>query len=159
MPARRIDPRRAKLHRSYDLKELAERLGVHRQTVREWLNNGLPKVDDTRPFLIAGSDFQAWWAQRSKAKKRPLQPGEFYCLSCRMPKRPAMGMVDYAPTNTSTANLKALCETCEKMMHRRCRLDAIATNMPDLDVSRTQAPLSINGRADPCLNTNSIKGA
>lgn len=151
---KRINPRKAKLHRSYSVDELASILSTHPHTVRRWIKAGLATVDNTRPVLILGCDFQDWWRSRCKAKKRPLRPGQFYCLKCREPKGPAGGMVEYAATNAATGNLKAICETCGRMMHRRTRLDAIAAKMPGLEVERKEAPPSIRERAHPSLNTD-----
>lgn len=156
---RRINPRRAKLHRSYDVGELANRLHVHKNTVRQWVKNGLPVVDGTRPVLILGSDFQAWWAKRRKAAKRPCQPGHMYCFKCRKPRAPALGMVEYAATNAATGNLKALCETCGTLMHQNARLANIAARMPGMDVQITQAPSRIVARAHPSSNCDKTKGA
>jgi hypothetical protein len=156
---RRINPRCAKFHRSYTAHELAERLDVHKNTVRHWIKGGLPVVDGTRPVLILGSDFQAWWAKQRKAAKRPCQPGQMYCLKCRAPKVPALGMVEYAATNAATGNLKAICETCTTMMHRRTRLIDIAAVMPGLDVQRTMAPSSLAALTQPSPNCDNPKGA
>lgn len=105
---KRINPRRAKLHRSYTAFELAELLDVHKNTVRQWIKAGLPVVDGARPALICGGDFQSWWGKQRKAAKRPCQPGQMYCFKCREPKSPALGMVEFAATNAITGNLKAL---------------------------------------------------
>lgn len=152
MAARRINPRLAKLHRSYSATELAIVLDVHKHTVRAWIKAGLPTVDRTRPVLIHGGDFQDWWAKRRKVAKHPLQPGQLYCFKCRQPKAPALGMVEYVVTNAATGNLKAMCETCYTMMHRRARLASIGALMPGLDVQRREAPLSIIVRTHPSLN-------
>jgi excisionase family DNA binding protein len=157
MSVKRINPRLAKLHRSYSINELAVILGVHKHTVRGWIKAGLPKVDGTRPILIHGSDFQDWWSKRRKATKRPLQPGQFYCFKCRQPKAPALGMVEYAATNASTGNLKAICATCDTMMHRRVKLADLAAKMPNLDVQRTEEAPSISERTKPSLNTDNPK--
>ena len=154
----RINPRRAKLHRSYDVGEFADRLGVHKNTVRQWIKSGLPVVDGTRPVLILGSAFQAWWSKRRKAAKRPCQPGQMYCFKCREPKRPALGMVEYTATNAATGNLKAICETCETMMHQRARLATLAARMRGMDVQITQAPSRIVERAHPSPNCDETKG-
>ena len=156
---RRINPRCAKLHRSYTVHELAERLDVHKNTVRQWIKGGLPVVDGTRPVLILGSDFQAWWGKQRKAAKRPCQPGQMYCFKCREPKAPAFGMVDYVAANAATGNLKALCETCGTMMHRRTGLGDIAARMPGLDVRRTLAPSSIAALTPPSPNCDNPNGA
>lgn len=154
-----INPRRAKLHRSYDVGELADRLGVHKNSVRHWIRDGLPVVDGTRPVLILGSDFQAWWGKRRKAAKRPCQPGQMYCFKCREPKAPALGMLEYTPANALTGNLKALCETCGTLMHRNTRQADIPARMPGLAVQITQAPSSIDARAHPSPNCDNPNGA
>ncbi|MEL1249088.1 helix-turn-helix domain-containing protein [Aurantiacibacter gilvus] len=152
----RVNPRLAKLHRSYDVAELAQLLGVHKHTVRGWLRAGLPVVDGTRPVLIHGDEFQTWWAKRTKAKKCPLKPGQLYCVKCREGKRPALETVEYVPLNVTTGNLKAMCETCDSMMHRRVRRTAITAVMPKIDVQITQARPSIGVRTMPSLNTDKL---
>lgn len=152
----RINPRLAKLHRSYDVAELAKLLGVHKHTVRGWVKAGLPVVDGTRPVLIHGDEFQGWWAKRTRAKRCPLTPGQLYCVKCREGRRPALAMVEYAPLNSTSGNLKAMCETCGSMMHRRVRQSSIAAAMPKIDVQITQAPPSIGVRTMPSLNTDKL---
>ena len=156
---KRINPRLAKKHRSYSVQELAERLGVHKHTVRGWLKKGLPAIDGAKPTLIHGGGFQEWWGKRRKAAKRPCQPGQLYCFKCREPKSPALGMVEYAATNAATGNLRALCETCGTMMHRRTRLADLSRLMPGLDVKRTGPAPSIVERTHPSPNTDNPAGA
>ena len=156
---KRINPRRAKLHRSYTVTELAERLGVHKHTVRDWIRKSLPVIDGAKPTLILGGEFQAWWAKQRKAEKRPCQPGQMFCFKCREPKRPALDMVEYAATNAVTGNLKGLCETCGTVMHQRARLANIAARMPGMDVQITQAPSRIVERAHPSPNCDKSRGA
>jgi excisionase family DNA binding protein len=158
MPAKRLNPRLAKLHRSYSVVELASILGVHKHTVRGWIKAGLPTVDSARPVLILGSDVQAWWAKRRRAAKRPLKPGQLYCFKCRQPRAPALGMVEYVATNATTGNLKALCETCGTMMHRHARLAAVAATMPNLDVQHREAAPSIAERMHPSPNCDNPTG-
>ena len=150
----RINPRRAKLHRSYTIVELADRLDVHKHTVRGWVKAGLPTVDGTRPALIHGDEFQVWWRARAKAKKRPLQPGQLYCVKCREGKIPALRMVEYVQLSRTSGNLKALCECCGTMMHRRVRRDEISLIMTGLDVKITEARASIDEPTNPSLNTD-----
>ncbi len=154
MPAKRINPRLAKIHRSYSVIELATIFGVHKHTVRGWIRGGLPTADSIRPVLILGRDFQDWWSDRRKAAKRPLKPGQLFCLKCREPKAPALAMVECVVTNITTGNLKAMCETCGTMMHRRTRLTDIAITMPDLTVQRREASPRLMERASPSLNTD-----
>jgi len=159
MSGKRINPRLAKLHRSYSVEEAALTLGVHKNTVRGWIKSGLPIVDKSRPFLMLGSVLRGWLEKRRKAAKRPCPPGTLYCFKCREPKAPALGMIEYKPLNPVSGNLSALCGDCGTMMHQRARRDALKAKMPDLDVQIRQAPPRLSERTQPSLNCDKSKEA
>ena len=121
MPARRINPNLVKIHRSYTVGELADRLGVHKNTVRNWQREGLKPIDDGRPILFQGAASRLPQAQNA-ARKIPCGPGRFYCFRCREPRPPAGEMVDFLPLTPRSGNLRALCESCGTLMHRRASL-------------------------------------
>lgn len=152
MPASRANPMRVKLHRCYSAPELAACCGVHKNTVRHWHRQGLAPIDDTRPLLFHGETIRAFLAKRNASRKQPCQPGTIYCLRCRAPRAPALGMVEYVPITPASGNLRALCECCEAMMHRRVRQAEIAKVMPNFAVQITQDQPSLSGRANPSLN-------
>jgi hypothetical protein len=89
------NPRRAKIHRSYTVEEVARLYEVHRNTVRQWIKQGLLVCDERRPILILGSDLTAFLTRKRAQNKRPCKQGEVYCVRCRVPQAPALGMADY----------------------------------------------------------------
>ena len=56
MAKRHPNHRHVKIHRSYTVEEIAKMLGKHKNTVRIWVKDGLPTIDDKRPMLILGHD-------------------------------------------------------------------------------------------------------
>lgn len=134
MPAKRINPRRIKLHRPYSVEETARVLGVHKNTVRGWQRNGLEPVDKSRPTLFLGKALRTYLEAKRTAAKRPCPHGTIYCFGCHAPRAPALGLVDYMPFNASSGNLSALCEVCETVMHRRAAFATLAIIMPGIDV-------------------------
>ena len=152
MPARRVNPHLVKLHRSYAVGELAERLSVHKNTVRQWQRDGLKPIDGGRPVLFQGGAVRAFLQRRNAARRRPCPPGTFYCFRCREPRPPAGGMVDFLALNARSGNLRALCETCDAFMHRRVRRDALAAVMPGLAVQMGEAPERLVGSPHPSSN-------
>jgi len=155
MPARRVNPNRVKSHFSYTASELAVCLGVHKNTVRNWQRKGLEALDGQRPVLFQGATVRAFLKSQRTSRKRPCAPGTMYCLSCRAPRRPALGMVDYQPMRTGSGNLRALCEVCETAMYRRIRFDDLERKMPGCEVQIAQGPSSLNGQASPSRNCDS----
>ena len=56
MGYRHPNPKHAKIHRNYSVVEIARRFGVHKNTVRNWLKQGLVTIDGRRPILILGRE-------------------------------------------------------------------------------------------------------
>ena len=157
MPAHRANAQRVKLHRCYSTPELANCLGVHKNTVRHWQANGLEAIATGRPTLFDGATVRAFLAKRKATRKRPCPPGTIYCFKCRQPQPPALGMVEFTPGKATTGDLSALCGECGTMMHRRASLAAIGTIMPNLDVQIREAGLRLIERTAPSLNSDNQK--
>ncbi len=152
MPVRRANPNRVKLHRSYSVEELARCCGVHKNTVRHWQAKGLEPIDKSRPVLFQGATVRAFLASRNSSRKRPCSPGMLYCFRCRAPRAPALGMVDFVPMQPGSGNLRALCQCCETIMHRRVREADIAEVMPGCTVQFAQGQPSLSGQTHPSLS-------
>lgn len=152
MAARRVNPRAVKLHRSYSVPELAACLGVHKHTVRNWQGQGLTPIDGGRPVLFQGAIVRAFLSARNACRKRPCPPGTLYCFRCREPRPPALGMVDYLSINAISGNVRAICATCDTVMHRRARQAALASILPDCDIQFVEALPRLKGSPLPSLN-------
>lgn len=152
MSAVRFNPNLVKMRRAYTTRELATMFGVHKNTVRGWQRGGLAPLDSKRPILFMGGDVRAFLARRNADRKRPCPPGTLYCLRCRAPRQPALGMIDYIAMTPTSGNLRAICETCQTVMHRRVRMSSIATVLPGLAVHMAEGPARLTGRPHSSLN-------
>ena len=157
MATRRVNRFRVKTLRTYTSTELADCLVVHKNTVRAWNRSGLAPIDDGRPMLFEGAVVRDFLAKRKADQKRPCPPGTLFCLRCRAPRAPALGMVDYRPLTPETGNLRAFCETCEGVMHRRARHADLPRILPGFAVRNTDRPASIGERSAPSLNCDQRK--
>jgi hypothetical protein len=106
---------------TYDVAEIAKLFAIHRNTVRNWLRQGLKTIDDRRPQLIHGTALRAFLGQQHSARKSACGPGEFFCFKCRAPRAPFAQMIDVAPHTAKVSKLTALCSVCETQMHRTIR--------------------------------------
>jgi excisionase family DNA binding protein len=132
--ARRHSSRRVKIHRNYTIAEAAALLGAHKHTVSRWIAAGLATTDDKRPFLIHGKDIRAFLKAR-EPDKQTCRPGEFFCLRCKSPRRPAGDMADYIPKTASRGLLRGICPTCETLIHRAASLGTIEQKAGGLSVA------------------------
>lgn len=149
--ARRPNGRRVKIHHSYTTRAAAEVLGVHKHTVSRWIAAGLPTTDAVRPLLIRGQDIRAFLRAREPIKQK-CRPGEFYCLRCRAPRRPALDMAEYRPRTPSRGLLCGICPTCDRMIYRAVNLDSIELMRGGLDVAFPSAERRIDDSSEPLSN-------
>ena len=152
MTARRVNPRAVKLHRSYSVPELAACFGVHKNTVRLWQRDGLQPLDGGRPALFQGATVRAFLSNRIASRKCPCPPGTLYCFKCRIPRPPALGMVDFHTTKAMSGNIRAICDACETVMHRRASKASLPSILPNCDVQFVQALPRLKGSPPPPLN-------
>ena len=139
--SRKTDPRRAKVHHTYSVEDAADTLRVHPNTVRTWIADGLPVLDQRRPTLIHGTELREFLTRRQHRRKMPTGPGRIHCLACRSPKVPAGGMVDFQPMATGAGNLVGLCPDCERPINRRVSEATLEAVCAGLDVQR-MSPLA-----------------
>ena len=152
MRKRRPNYRLVKIHRSYKVEEVARLFKMHKNTVREWLRAGLPACDDKRPIVILGPDLAAYLKARRTKNMRTCQPGEFYCVRCRAPKRPLGDMADYLAITESLGNLEGICPDCNAMIYRRASKARLAGNWGRLDITFAEAKRQVNESDDPTVN-------
>lgn len=159
MKKRRHNPNLAKINRNYTVEEVASLYGVHKNTVRAWIKQGLPSINDKRPMLILGGNLAAFHQARRAKNKQKCQPGEMYCVRCRAPKVPDSGMVDYQSVTEKIWNLVAICPVCYSLMNQRVGLARLEQVRRKMDITLSQAQRHINESNSPTVNGNLIQGA
>lgn len=159
MKRRHPNHRRVKSRRNYTVDETARLFGIHKNTVRNWLSHGLPAITDQRPTLILGADLILFLKSKRKKNRQPLQPGEMYCLKCRLPVRPAGELAEIIDDLETSANLRGICPSCESLIHRRVSLAKFDAVIGNLEVMPRPAERHIRGRTELSLNCDLIVGA
>jgi len=154
MGIRHPNHRLVRKHHPYNVEEITNLFGCHRNTVREWVRKGLRVIDRRRPQLIHGSDLISFLVARRKASKRPLKPGQLCCFKCREPRIPRGNAVVYQAQTSSLGNLIGLCPVCETRMFRRVSLIKLAQSAGQLKVTLPQALEHIDESDQPSVNSD-----
>jgi hypothetical protein len=159
MKRRHPNHRLVKIHRSHTVEEIANLFGIHKNTVRRWVKSGLSTIDDKRPMLILGHDLVAFLQARRVKNKQSCNPGELYCVRCRVPKFPAGDMAEYSPVTEKFGNLTAICPDCESIMNQRVSLAKIGDFFEKMDITFPKELQHIIKRAKPTENSDFRQGA
>jgi hypothetical protein len=155
MGCRRPNPRLVKVHRSYSVEEIARLFGIHKNTVRNWLKEGLTAIDDRRPTLVLGRELSRFLYERRQNAKQTCGPGRIYCIACRVPKVPAGKMAECTPTSALAGNLCGICPDCDRLIYRRVNLAKIDPIRGELEITFTQPRQSIREITAPSVNCDS----
>lgn len=148
MATRRQNPRQAKSLRCYTLAETADLYGVHRNTVRQWQGSGLQAIDHGRPTMFHGAELNRFHKQRRDVARQTCGDGEVFCLTCRAPRRPALGIADYTPMTSKVGTLSAICPVCDRMMTQRVNATRLARFSAQMEVTTRTAPRT---HSEACL--------
>ena len=146
--------RLVKIHRSYNVEEIADLFDTHKNTVRAWVKAGLPICDSKRPLLILGQDLAAYLKARRAKNKRPCQPGEIYCVRCRAPKRPAGNMAEYQTITDTLGSLMGICPDCEGMMYQRASRAKLPAIQEKLSITFAEGERQVNKTYQPTVNSD-----
>jgi len=152
MGKRYPNPRLVKIHRSYTVEEVARLLGKNKNTVRNWIKDGLATIDDKRPMLILGPDLVEFIKKQRAKNKQSCKPGQLYCVRCRAPKFPAEDMADYEPDTEKLGNLTAICPDCDSIINRRVSLARIWEVYGNLEITFPEEVRHIVKRTKPSVN-------
>jgi helix-turn-helix protein len=158
MGHRHPNPRLAKIHRSYSVEDASRLFKIHKNTVRNWLKQGLEPIDDQRPTVIRGLELRRFLTDRRVRAKQACGSGRIYCLPCRAPKVPAGNMAECIATDDTTGSLQGICPDCNRMIYRRVNPQKLNAVRGDLDVTVTQAGPRIEEMTKPNVNYDSTEG-
>jgi hypothetical protein len=152
---RHPNPRLVKIHRNYSVEDTARLFGVHKNTVRAWLKQGLKTIDKLRPTLVLGRELSLFLRDRRQNTRQPCGPGRIFCIACRAPKVPAGNIADCIPAGPLIGNLCAICPDCDRLIYRRVNLTKIDDVRGNLEVTLTQPSPRIRESVAPTVNCDS----
>ena len=147
---RQANWRAVKLHRNYTVDDASRALGVSKVTVRRWLRKGLPSISERKPILILGSDLINFLRAR-RDRKQKCQLDECYCFSCRAPRRPAFNAAELISVTNTSGNLRALCEACATVMHKRVSVAKFEALRAILKITVVEAYEPIGNSKEACV--------
>jgi|CXWL01.1.fsa_nt_gi hypothetical protein len=144
---------------SYSVSELALLLKVHSRTVQGWIRSGMPVIDpDSSIFWIRGEDAILYLKAKAKARRQPLNSGEFYCRKCRRgvfskPCQISFKMMGVLPNGTpSKFCAGGECVFCATNVNRFYGMEFVKG--PGFELLYTHSDEGLIPPSDLCVNTD-----
>jgi hypothetical protein len=141
-----------KIHRNYTFEELAGVFDVHKNTIANWVKDGLPCLKERRPFLIMGVEAREFLKAQRVSKKQSCKPNEFYCMRCKKPTKPAEDLVEFLPISTTKGRLMGFCSCCECVVNKFIGCASLERYAKIFDLIKPTALEHIKDSDNPLLN-------
>ena len=110
---------------AYDLDEICALFsdtGLHIQTVRAWVKNGLKTIDGGKPMLIYGYDLIAYIKSQNDKGKCETAFDQFYCFKCHDARPVSQNKITVEFKNKFIKSC-GHCRTCKTKMFKNYKAD------------------------------------
>ncbi len=153
---RTYNPRLIRLGMSYSVQEAAELYGLHKNAVLFWIKNGLPVIDQRKPYMIYGGDLAEYLRKKQAGRKCKCEQDEFFCFKCRAPRRAWENTVDIIIRNESKLAISGLCAVCDTPVNRAGSVRKLPKYQKIFLIQTMQEP-RITDRHSPIVNNDMRK--
>jgi len=110
---------------SYDIDDvcsLFSNTGLHPQTVRAWIKNGLKTVDSGRPILIYGDDLISYLKTQNSKNKCKTEFDEFFCMKCKDARNIFRNKIVIEHKN-NFLKANGYCRECKTSMYKSYKME------------------------------------
>ncbi len=106
------------LHMEYTLRELTEELDCEKRKIRTAVEAGCPhRRTPTGRIRIVGDEFNDWYQEIIRRRKRPLGFNEAYCVGCKRAV-PLSEEVETTTLANGVRKVEAPCPICGNTVNR-----------------------------------------
>lgn len=103
---------RPKKHFVYSVEGLMKLYSVCRNTISNWIAEGLQPSEEAIPYVFNGSEVRRFHESKRLENKRKLRKGEFKCFKCKNRVFPDPGSLERIPSKNGFSSLWAECPIC-----------------------------------------------
>jgi hypothetical protein len=111
-------------NRSYSTQKIKKLIGIHEQTIREWiLINNLECVSK-KPILIYGAVLKEFIKNRNESHKKTLNFNEFKCLKCKVISIPKNNQISLYNNKNGSIRVTGTCQNCNNEFSKLFKKDS-----------------------------------
>jgi hypothetical protein len=112
-------------NRSYSTEKIQKLLGIHPQTIREWINQGRLECISKKPISIYGAVLKAFIKNRNKNHKKTLNFNEMKCFKCGNRSAPKDNHISIYHNKNGSIRAVATCTNCNNEFSKLYKKNAI----------------------------------
>lgn len=143
---------RTKKHFVYNVDDLVQLFGVHKNTVSNWVTEGLLPSDQAIPYVFNGTEVKRFHDARRLGSKGKLRTGEFKCFKCKNRVVPEPPSISVDISKSGFFCVWGACPICACVVNKRVnaidcdrllKCQNTNTTLASLDEVHEQVPVGI----------------
>jgi hypothetical protein len=115
---RKYNTRLIKERLSYSTQDIVILFNLHKRTVQEWYTQGLPKIDERKPYLVLGANLKTFINKRQGKRKKSCKSNEFYCFKCKEPRTSWESLANIKFINEKSIMVIGICIQCKTRLNK-----------------------------------------
>lgn len=127
--SKRLYPhKRVRYWYAYDIDDVCALFsdpGLHVQTVRKWIKNGLSTIDAGKPALVYGYDLIAYLKKNNTVNKRKTAFDQLYCMGCQDARCIFRNKI-VVEQKSQSLKVQGICRECKKSMFQNYKLQDLS---------------------------------
>ncbi len=112
-------------NRSYSTEKIQKLLGIHPQTIREWINQDELECISKKPISIYGAVLKEFIKNRNESHKKTLNFNEMKCFKCDNRSTPKDNYVSVYHNKNGSIRAVGICPNCNNEFSKLYKKNAI----------------------------------
>ena len=144
-------------NRSYSTEKIKKLIGIHEQTIREWVNQNNLECVSKKPILIYGAVLKEFIKNRNESHKKTLNFNEFKCLKCKAISIPKDNQISIYHNKNSSIRATGVCQNCDNEFSKVFKKNSIEQLKNSFFIKPTESTLYNTSHISSKTNTESQK--
>lgn len=131
-------------NRSYSTEKIKKLIGIHEQTIREWIKECNLECVSKKPILIYGAVLKEFIKNRNENHKKTLNFNEFKCLKCKAILIPQGNQISIYNNKNGSIRATGICQNCNNEFSKLFKKDSIEQLKNSFFIKPTESTLIYN---------------
>jgi hypothetical protein len=128
-------------NRSYSTEKIKKLIGIHEQTIREWIKEGNLECVSKKPILIYGAVLKEFIKNKNESHKKTLNFNEFKCLKCKAISIPKDNQISIYHNKNGSIRATGICQNCNNEFSKLYKKNSINEFQNSFFIKPTESTL------------------
>ncbi len=128
-------------NRSYSTEKIKKLIGIHEQTIRDWVKNEKLQVVSKKPISIYGAVLKEFIKNRNESHKKTLEFNQMKCFKCKAISIPQDNQISIYYNKNGSIRATGICQNCHNKFSKLFKKNSIEQLKNSFFIKPTESTL------------------